>query len=86
MYDWFDEIEPEIQKRMTVELDRHTMLELLVHGRLFNDTAQYVFAFEDIEEEENAAFKEFKEVFNQLFDTLQKSGPCNDEIWIWISW
>lgn len=86
MYDWFNEIEPEIQKRMTLELDGQTMLELLFRDTFFNGTAQPALAFEDIEEEENAAFKEFKEVFNQLFDTLQKSGICNDEIWILINW
>lgn len=86
MYDWFDEIEPEIQKRMTAKLDGHTMLELLFQDTFFNGTAKPVLAFEDIEEEENATFKEFKEVFNQLFDTLQKSGICNDEIWILINW
>ena len=86
MYDWFKELEPEIQKRMTIKLDRSTMLELVFQDRFFNDTAQAVLAFEDIEEEENAAFKHFKEVFNQLFDTLQKSGICNDEIWILINW
>lgn len=86
MYDWFNEIEPEIQKRMTAKLDSDVMLDLLLDDTFLNDTARSVQAFEDIEEEENADFKQFKEVFNQLFDTLQKSGVCNDEIWIWISW
>lgn len=88
MYDWFKEIEPEIQKRMTVKLDSDYMLELLTRGPVNNDSAFLVHAFEDIDEEENASFKQFKEAFNQLFDTLQKSGVYNDKswIWIWVSW